>query len=256
LAAEATSLGLTVVGAHIQSVKGASAADLKASIAALKIPYATSASSNPDLAFDVLDFGCSLNDLTELEASALVADLEKTFGDAVRFHANASTFLQQQTHTLYLNVLAKEHMDEEASNNAKKANANGNSSGSSSSSSASTGHKRKKVEELSVDVSPCEFIYHVSTALAPHQIQQAKVRALLPRVGAPLVNAALLPLPAVGSPAQPVACMVSELNVGEWVSVSECATWCPSSFLAPHTNFKGQILEPATFYVFEQRNMQ
>ena len=239
LTAEAAALGLTVVGVRLQTSTGLSAATFKATIAALEVPFKASVST--EYSFDVLDLAAALNDLSEKESADALAILDASFVDSVRYHANASTFLEQRTHTLYLNVLAKE----------QQSNGAASSSASASSTVAPSASQKRKADQLSVVVEASDFVYHVSTALAPpSSSQHAKVSALLPRAGAALHNSSLLALSSAGAPSVGVSCLVSELNAGDWLVVNESAAWCPSSFLAPHTNFKGTIVEPATYYVF------
>jgi hypothetical protein len=226
-----------VVGVRLYTVQGVSLPVLKATIEALQTSYKASLATA--YSFDVLDLGSALNDLSDSDATEAAALLDTFCADGtVRYHANATTFLEQRTHTLYLNVLAKEQVE---SGSAKSAPA-----------AAAAGSKRK-ANELVVNTSTNDFVYHVSTALAPPSSNaQAKVSALKPRVGATLHSSSLLSLPSAGSPSVPVHCLVAELAVGDWVSVQESAAWCPSSFLAPHSNLKGQQSEPLTFYVFGQ----
>jgi len=240
LAAEATALGLTVAGVRLQTVSSVSLASLKATILALQAPFKASLSTS--YSFDVLDLGSALNELSEAECAQIVALLDQTFTDgSVRYHANATTFLEQRTHTLYLNVLAKEA--------AAAGTANGDAAAA-----AAAGAKRK-AGELSVNTASTDFVYHVSTALAPPSNgAQAKVSAIKPRAGAALHSSSLAALPsAPGAPSPPVGCLVAELSVGDWLAVQESAAWCPSSFLAPHSNVKGQYPEPLTYYVFGQQ---
>lgn len=236
LTAEATALGLTVAGVRLQTGAGLSAAALKATIVALQAPFKASVAT--DYSFDVLDLAGALNDLTDAESTDALALLDASFVDTVRYHANASTFLEQRTHTLYLNVLAKEAAAPAAAPAA----------------AASSSNTKRKVDQLSVVTpSTSSFLYHVSTALAPpSSSQHAKVAALQPRAGAAVHSSSLLALASAGNPSAGVSCLVSELSVGDWLSVSESAAWCPSSFLAPHANFKGQSVEPSTYYVFAQ----
>lgn len=233
LTAAATALGLTVVGVRVHTAGGLPASVVRATLDALKAPFKASASTS--YSFDVLDFGSALNDLSESESAEILALIEDgRFADTVRYHANATTFLEQRTHTLYLNVLAKEGSAKAAANGA-----NG----------AAAGSKRKS-DSLSVSV-PSDFVYHVSTALAPPATHQhAKVAAVKPRPGAALHPSSLLALSSVSNPSAPVGCLVAELAVGDWLAVQESAAWLPSSFLAPHAQVKGQQPEPATFYVF------
>lgn len=235
LTATATALGLTVVGVRLQTVVGVSASALKSTISALQEPFKASAATS--YSFDVLDLGSALNELDEKDSADVVAALESSFDSSVRFHANASTFLEQRTHTLYLNVLAKEAAS--AGTAAAPAAANG-----------ADGASKRKADALSVSTAN-DFVYHVSTALAPPiSNAQAKVCALKPRSGAALHSSSLVALPSAGAPPAPVGCLVAELGVGDWLAVQESAAWCPSSFLAPHTNMKGQKQEPQSFYVF------
>lgn len=230
LTAEASALGLTVAGVRLQTRVGITADNIKLTLSALQPAYVASAKT--DYSFDVLDLGSALNDLDEKDSASLMTLIESSFADTVRYHANASTFLEQRTHTLYLNVLAKEAV-------AAKETA-----------SAAAGSAKRKADQLSVVV-PSDFVYHVSTALAPpSSSQQAKVSAVVPRPGAALHASSLLALSSAGNPSVGVSCLVSELQVGDWLAVSESAAWCPSSFLAPHGPFKGQQVEPATYYVF------